>query len=98
MPKGIKSQCYDTDQPTAALIEDLEERGLLEETLVIWGGEFGRTVYSQGTLTADAYGRDDSHASRRRRCLSVAAASASTRATGRSYPDTTTLTVRGARA
>jgi hypothetical protein len=58
LPKDIKSQCYDTDQPTAALIEDLEQRGLLDETLVVWGGEFGRTVYSQGTLTADTYGRD----------------------------------------
>src|SRR5579872_2383050 len=58
LPKGIKSQCYDTDQPTAALVEDLEERGLLEDTLLVWGGEFGRTVYSQGTLTAENYGRD----------------------------------------
>jgi hypothetical protein len=58
LPKGIKSQCYDTDQPTAALIEDLKIRGLLEDTLVVWGGEFGRTVYSQGTLTSDNYGRD----------------------------------------
>ena len=58
LPRDIKSQCYDTDQPTAALIEDLEHRGLLDETLVVWGGEFGRTVYSQGTLTADNYGRD----------------------------------------
>jgi hypothetical protein len=58
LPGGIKSQCYDTDQPTAALLTELKERGLLEDTLVIWGGEFGRTVYSQGTLTADNYGRD----------------------------------------
>ena len=58
LPSGIKSQCYDTDQPTAALVEELEERGLLDDTLVVWGGEFGRTVYSQGTLTADNYGRD----------------------------------------
>lgn len=58
LPKGIKSQCYDVDQPTTALIEELAERGLLEETLVVWGGEFGRTVYSQGALTADNYGRD----------------------------------------
>ncbi len=58
LPSGIKSQCYDTDQPTAALLADLQERGLLDDTLVIWGGEFGRTVYSQGTLTADNYGRD----------------------------------------
>lgn len=58
LPKQIKGQCYDTDQPTAALIEDLEQRGLLEDTLVIWGGEFGRTIYSQGTLTETNYGRD----------------------------------------
>jgi hypothetical protein len=58
LPNGMRSQCYDTDQPTAALIEDLDHRGLLEDTLVVWGGEFGRTVYSQGTLTADNYGRD----------------------------------------
>jgi arylsulfatase A-like enzyme len=48
----------DTDQPTAGLITDLRQRGLLDDTLVIWGGEFGRTVYSQGALTADNYGRD----------------------------------------
>lgn len=58
LPAGIKSQCYDTDQPAAALVEDLKARGMLDETLVVWGGEFGRTVYSQGTLTADNYGRD----------------------------------------
>ena len=58
LPSGIKSQCYDTDQPTAALVEDLKERGLLDDTVVIWGGEFGRTVYSQGTLTTKDYGRD----------------------------------------
>ncbi len=57
-PKQIAGQCRNTDQPTAALIQDLKERGLLEDTLVIWGGEFGRTVYSQGKLTADDYGRD----------------------------------------
>lgn len=58
LPHQIKGQCNDTDQPTAALIEDLEQRGLLEDTLVIWGGEFGRTMYSQGTLTEADYGRD----------------------------------------
>jgi hypothetical protein len=57
-PRQIANQCRDTDQPTAALIADLKERGMLEETLVVWGGEFGRTVYSQGRLTADNYGRD----------------------------------------
>jgi hypothetical protein len=58
LPSGIKNQCAKTDQATAALIKDLKQRGLLEDTLVVWGGEFGRTVYSQGTLTADNYGRD----------------------------------------
>jgi len=57
-PAGLKTQCYDTDQPSAALVHDLKERGLLDDTLVVWGGEFGRTVYSQGRLTADDYGRD----------------------------------------
>jgi hypothetical protein len=57
-PKQIASQCRDTDQPSMALLQDLKERGLLDETLVIWGGEFGRTVYSQGKLTGDDYGRD----------------------------------------
>jgi hypothetical protein len=58
LPKQITAQCRDTDQPTAALIADLKERGLLDDTLVVWGGEFGRTVYCQGTLTAEDYGRD----------------------------------------
>ena len=58
LPKLIKGQCLDVDQPTAALIQDLKQRGLLEDTLVVFGGEFGRTVYSQGTLTKDNYGRD----------------------------------------
>jgi uncharacterized protein (DUF1501 family) len=58
LPNAIKTQCKETDQPTAALITDLKQRGLLEDTLVIWGGEFGRTNYSQGTLTATNYGRD----------------------------------------
>jgi hypothetical protein len=58
LPKGIAHQCKNTDQATAALIMDLKRRGLLEDTLVVWGGEFGRTVYSQGRLTADDYGRD----------------------------------------
>jgi arylsulfatase A-like enzyme len=53
-----RGQCKDTDQPSAALLKDLKQRGLLEDTLVIWGGEFGRTVYSQGALTKDNYGRD----------------------------------------
>ncbi len=58
LPGGIRNQCEKTDKATAALIKDLKQRGLLEDTLVVWGGEFGRTVYSQGTLTADNYGRD----------------------------------------
>jgi uncharacterized protein (DUF1501 family) len=58
LPKQIAAQCRDTDQPTAALIADLKQRGLLDDTLVVWGGEFGRTVYCQGTLTAADYGRD----------------------------------------
>ncbi|MBA4850003.1 DUF1501 domain-containing protein [Emticicia sp. BO119] len=58
LPKSIANQCKQVDQATAALILDLKRRGLLEETLVIWGGEFGRTVYSQGKLTKDDYGRD----------------------------------------
>lgn len=66
LPKQIRSQCKDTDQPSAALLMDLEQRGMLDETLVVWGGEFGRTVYSQGALTADNYGRDH-HG----RCFSV---------------------------
>jgi hypothetical protein len=58
LPMAIKGQCQDTDQPTAALIKDLKQRGLLDETLVVWGGEFGRTVYSQGELSMTDYGRD----------------------------------------
>jgi uncharacterized protein (DUF1501 family) len=58
LPKQIRNQCRDTDQPSAALVQDLQERGLLEDTLVFWGGEFGRTIYSQGQLTSDNYGRD----------------------------------------
>jgi uncharacterized protein (DUF1501 family) len=58
LPSEIGLQCKDVDQPTAALLKDLERRGLLEDTLVVCGGEFGRTVYSQGALTKDNYGRD----------------------------------------
>lgn len=58
LPRAIKGQAHDTDQPSAALIKDLKQRGLLDETLVVWGGEFGRTVYSQGELTMSNYGRD----------------------------------------
>ncbi len=58
LPAQIKNQCMDVDQPTAALIKDLKQRGLLEDTLVVFGGEFGRTVYCQGKLTRENYGRD----------------------------------------
>ncbi|MEP6727343.1 MAG: DUF1501 domain-containing protein [Bacteroidota bacterium] len=58
LPGQIKGQCKDADQASAALITDLKQRGLLDETLVIWGGEFGRTNYCQGKLTKDNYGRD----------------------------------------
>jgi hypothetical protein len=58
LPRRIREQCKDTDQPSAALVRDLKVRGLLGDTLVIWGGEFGRTVYSQGKIEKDNYGRD----------------------------------------
>jgi hypothetical protein len=58
LPTQIVGQAKDTDQPSAALVADLKQRGLLDDTLIIWGGEFGRTVYCQGPLTADDYGRD----------------------------------------
>jgi hypothetical protein len=58
LPSEIRHQCGDVDQPCAALLRDLKQRGLLDSTLVVWGGEFGRTVYSQGTLTSTNYGRD----------------------------------------
>jgi uncharacterized protein (DUF1501 family) len=58
LPEGIRNQCQETDQASAALVRDLKQRGMLDDTLVIWGGEFGRTSYSQGTLTATNYGRD----------------------------------------
>ncbi|MEK0450436.1 MAG: hypothetical protein RL088_2704 [Verrucomicrobiota bacterium] len=58
LPAQLSNQCKDTDQGAAALVMDLKQRGLLNDTIVVWGGEFGRTVYSQGTLTKDNYGRD----------------------------------------
>ncbi len=58
LPKNLRRQCKETDQGCAALIKDLKQRGLLDDTLVIWSGEFGRTSYSQGTLTKTNYGRD----------------------------------------
>ncbi|MCB1224679.1 MAG: DUF1501 domain-containing protein [Verrucomicrobiales bacterium] len=57
LPKGLPRQCLETDQPAAALVKDLKQRGLLDETLVIWGGEFGRTNYCQGKIQ-DNFGRD----------------------------------------
>jgi hypothetical protein len=58
LPRQIRVQARETDQPSAALLKDLKQRGLLDDTLVVWGGEFGRTSYSQGKLTAKDYGRD----------------------------------------
>jgi len=58
LPSGIRVQSKETDQPSAALVQDLKQRGMLEDTLVIWGGEFGRTNYCQGRLTDTDYGRD----------------------------------------
>ncbi len=58
LPRDIERQCRETDQASAALLTDLKRRGLLDDTLVVWGGEFGRTSYSQGKLTATNYGRD----------------------------------------
>lgn len=66
LPRMMKGQAMDTDGPSAALVKDLKQRGMLDETLVVWGGEFGRTVYSQGELTATNYGRDHHP-----RCFSV---------------------------
>ncbi|NKB33096.1 MAG: DUF1501 domain-containing protein [Pseudomonadales bacterium] len=58
LPGGIRNQARDVDQPQAALVQDLKERGLLDDTLVVWGGEFGRSVYCQGRFTEEVYGRD----------------------------------------
>jgi hypothetical protein len=58
LPRQLPLQAKDVDQPSAALVQDLKQRGLLDETLIVWGGEFGRTVYCQGNLTATNYGRD----------------------------------------
>ncbi len=58
LPRLIRGQCHDIDRPAAALVQDLKQRGMLDETLVVWGGEFGRTIYSQGELTKDNHGRD----------------------------------------
>jgi hypothetical protein len=69
LPNRMKILCEDVDRPTAALIADLKQRGLLDDTLVVWGGEFGRTVYSQGGLSQTNYGRDHHP-----RCFSIWAA------------------------
>src|SRR5262249_47677496 len=58
LPEDVRSLAEDSDRGTYALVADLKRRGLLDDTLVLWGGEFGRTVYSQGVLTKDDYGRD----------------------------------------
>lgn len=58
LPSDLRLQCRDVDQPAAALVRDLKQRGLLDDTLVVWGGEFGRTTYSQGKLEPTNYGRD----------------------------------------
>ena len=58
LPKGLPNRCKETDQASAALVQDLKQRGMLDDTLVLWGGEFGRTVYCQGRLTPTDYGRD----------------------------------------
>lgn len=58
LPSGLRKQARNVDQPSTALVRDLKVRGMLDETLVVWGGEFGRTIYNQGKLTKDNYGRD----------------------------------------
>ena len=82
LPREIESQCRDTDQASAALVTDLKRRGLLEDTLVVWGGEFGRTNYSQGKLTTTNYGRDHHP-----RCFTIWMAGAGVKA-GLSYGET----------
>ena len=58
LPKQLPGQCFDVDQPSAALIQDLKQRGLLEDTIIVFAGEFGRTSFCQGKLERDNYGRD----------------------------------------
>ena len=82
LPNGIRAQAKKTDQASAALIQDLKNRGMLDDTLVIWGGEFGRTAYSQGKLTKESYGRDHHP-----RCFSIWMAGAGVRR-GFSYGET----------
>ena len=82
LPAAIRGQCKDTDQATAALINDLKQRGLLNDTLIVWGGEFGRTIYSQGGITATDYGRDHHP-----RCFTVLLAGAGVK-TGTTFGET----------
>ena len=58
LPRDLRKNCEGVDQPATALVRDLKQRGMLDDTVVIFGGEFGRTIYSQGKLTADNHGRD----------------------------------------
>ncbi len=82
LPAAIRGQCKDTDQATAALIKDLKQRDLLKDTLIVWGGEFGRTIYSQGGISADNYGRDHHP-----RCYTMLLAGAGVK-TGTTYGET----------
>ena len=82
LPRDLPMQCRDVDQPTAALIRDLKMKGLLEDTLVVWGGEFGRTAYCQGKLSPTNYGRDHHP-----RCFTVLMAGGGVRA-GLTYGET----------
>jgi hypothetical protein len=82
LPGGIRGLCQETDQPSAALLKDLQQHGMLEDTLVVWGGEFGRTNYCQGKLTGGDYGRDHHP-----RCFSIWMAGGGVRG-GVSYGET----------
>ena len=82
LPKGLPSRCKETDQASAALVTDLKQRGMLDDTLVVWGGEFGRTVYCQGRLTPTDYGRDHHP-----RCFTIWMAGGGTRP-GTAYGET----------
>jgi hypothetical protein len=85
LPRDIKRQALGTDQASAALIKDLKQRGMLDDTLVIWGGEFGRTSFSQGRLTSDNFGRDHHPG-----CFSIWMAGAGVKA-GMTYGETDEL-------
>ncbi len=82
LPGALKGQCMDTDQATSALIQDLKQRDMLKDTLIVWGGEFGRTIYSQGALSATDYGRDHHP-----KCFSIFLAGAGIKA-GQTYGET----------